>query len=172
MTNEGLFAILRPIVMTVTGVPECILADQNVKAPSGAYATIRPRQAVTERGQANIYDEDIPDDKVLTNARAQVIATCSINFYRGDAMMYAERLKQCNKRPDVSMTLFKAKLGWLGTDPVNNLTALQSANWEQRSNINVRIMYEVDNIAEINNILHFALELQNEKGQVLATFSK
>jgi len=172
MTNEELFAILRNVVMTVTGIPECIMADQNVKAPLGPYATIRPRQSIAERGQANIYDKDIAGDKVHTNAKAQVVATCSINFYRGDAMRYAEMLKQCNKRPDISMALFRAKIGWLGTDAVNNLTSLQSSNWEQRSNINVRIMYEVDNIAEINNILHFALEIQDEKARVLATISK
>ena len=28
MTNQELFAKLRPIVMLATGVPECILADQ------------------------------------------------------------------------------------------------------------------------------------------------
>jgi len=172
MTNNEIFQLLRGIVMTVTDVPECIMADQNVKAPNGEYATIRPLQSVTDRGQANIYDKDMPGDIVNTNAKAQVIATCSINFYRGDAMRRAQLLKECNKRPDVSMMLFKAKVGWLGTEPVNNLTALQSSNWEQRSNINLRIAYEIDNIADVNNILHFSLELQDDKAQVLATFSK
>lgn len=58
MTNEELFAVLRPIVMLATGVPECILADQagpgSMPAPKGPYATITPRQSVSERGQANI----------------------------------------------------------------------------------------------------------------------
>ncbi|MGL4545199.1 MAG: phage neck terminator protein [Plesiomonas sp.] len=169
MTNEELFKILRPIVMTVTGVPECILADQNTKAPNGPYATIRPRQSVTERGQANIYDKNVPGDKVSVDVRSQIVATCSVQFYRGEARMFAERLKQCNKRPDVSALLWKGRVGWGGTDPVNDLTALQSANWEQRAQINIRLWYETSNIAEVNNILHASLEMQDEKGRVLVT---
>lgn len=170
MTNEQLFAILRPIVLSVTGVPECILADgkPGAKAPSGAYASIRPRQSVTERGQANIYTKDIPGDLVEFDVRAQVIASCSINFFRGNALEYAERLKECNKRPDVSIALFKAGVGWGGTDAVNNLTGLQSAEWEQRAQITIRLMYEARNIAEVNNILHATVIAENEKAQELA----
>lgn len=169
MTNEELFQVLRPIVLLVTGVPNCILADQNNKAPNGPYATIRPRQSVTERGQANIYSKNIPADKVSVDVRSQIIATCSVQFYRGEARMYAERLKQCNKRPDVSAMLWKSRVGWGGTDAVNDLTALQSANWEQRAQINIRLWYETSNVAEINNILHASIVVQNERGQTLAT---
>ena len=66
MTNEELFKKLRPIVMLATGVPECILADQagpgSMPAPKGAYATITPRQSVSERGQANIVSRDVPGE--------------------------------------------------------------------------------------------------------------
>ena len=167
MTDEDLFKVLRPIIIKVSGVPQCILADQNQQAPNGPYATIRPRQSINERGQANIYDKDIPGDKVQGNAKAQVICTCSIQFYRGDALMYAERLKQANKRYDVSIDLFKAKIGWNGTGPVNNLTALQSANQEQRSQIDIRLMYEVENISEVNAILSTGLIIENEKAVVI-----
>lgn len=169
MTNEQLFAVLRPIVMSVTGVPQCIMADQNGSSPAGEYATIRPRQTVVERGQANIYDKNIPGDTVESDVRAQVIATASVQFFRGRAQERAELLKQCNKRPDVSVALFQAKIGWLGTDAVNNLTALQSANWEQRAQINIRLMYEVNNIAQVNNILFASLSFENEDGEVIQT---
>lgn len=169
MTNEELFQVMRPIVQLVTGLDSkhVILADQNVEAPKGPYATIRPRQSVTERGQANIYDSDIPGDQVRNDVRAQVIATCSIQFYRGEAQQLAELIKQCNKRYDVSTMLFKAGVGWNGTDSMHNLTALQSSNQEQRAQINVRLMYEVHNIAEVNNILSAQVILENEKGNVL-----
>jgi hypothetical protein len=167
MTNEQLFTILEPIIRVVTGVPVVILADQNHPAPKGVYATVRPRQSIVERGQANITVKDIPDDKVSTDVRAQIIATCSVNFYRGDAVGSAEKLKQCNKRPDVSMNLFKNKLGWLSTDAVNNLTALQSNNWEQRAQVNIKLMYEVSNYVEINDILSTQIIAENEKGSVL-----
>jgi hypothetical protein len=175
MTNEELFKKLRPIVMLATGVPECLLADQagpgSMPAPKGAYATITPRQYVGERGQANIKTRDIPGDMVETEVRAQVMCSASINFYRGEALMYAERLKQANKRPDISIMLFKAKIGWNSTDGVNNLTSLQSANFEQRAQITIRLMYEAISVAEINNILSVEVALQNEKAQVLDTFT-
>lgn len=169
MTNEQLFAILRPIIMTVTGVPECILADQNAKSPTGEYASIRPRQSIDQRGQAHIYPINKIGDQVTVDVRAQVIATASVNFYRGDAMARVERLKECNKRPDVSMDLFRAKVRWLGTSAANNLTALQSVNWEQRSQISIRLGYEVSNINDVNNILSASVIVENENGVTLET---
>lgn len=169
MTNEQLFAILRPIIMTVTGVPECILADQNAKSPTGEYASIRPRQSVTQRGQAHIYPVNKVGDLVTVDVRAQVIATATVNFYRGDAMARVERLQECHKRPDISMNLFRAGVRWLGTSAANNLTALQSVNWEQRSQISIRLGYEVSNINDINNILSASVIVENEDGVVLGT---
>jgi hypothetical protein len=175
MTNEELFAKLRPIVMLATGVPECILADQagpgSMPAPNGAYATITPRQSVSERGQANIVTRDVPGDQVEVDVRAQIMCACSVNFYRGQALMFAERLKQANKRPDVSVMLFKAKIGWNGADAVNNLTSLQSANFEQRAQITIRLMYETSSLPVVNNILSASVALENERAEVLETFA-
>ena len=175
MTNQELFAKLRPIVMLATGVPECLLADQigpgSMPAPKGAYATNTPRQSVSERGQANIISRNVPGELVEVDVRAQIMCSASVNFYRGEALMYAERLKQANKRPDVSMMLFKAKIGWNSTDAINNLTSLQSANFEQRAQITIRLMYETSSLPVVNNILSVEVALQNEKARVLDTFT-
>ena len=175
MTNEELFKKLRPIVMLATGVPECLLADQagpgSMSAPKGAYATITPRQSVSERGQANIVSRNVPGELVEVDVRAQIMCSASVNFYRGEALMYAERLKQANKRPDVSMMLFKAKIGWNSTDAINNLTSLQSANFEQRAQITIRLMYETSSLPVVNNILSVEVALENEKAEVLQTFT-
>jgi len=174
MTNEEIFAKLRPIVLAATGVPECILADQysegQVPSPQGAYATITPRQSVSERGQANVIQRNKVGDLVETEVRAQIMASCSVQFYRGEALQYAERLKQANKLPSISIMLYKAGLGWNGTDAVNNLTALQSANFEQRAQITIRIMYESVLLDEINNILSASVIVENEKADALAEF--
>ena len=167
MTNSEIFQILRPHIMTVTGVPECILADPNAPAPVGEYASVRPRQSVTERGQANIYTSAQPGNLVRTDVRAQIIASCQVNFYRGRALERAEMLKECHKRPDVAWDLFKHKIGWGGTEAVNNLTELQASNFEQRAEITIRLMYETHNIVDINNILSASVSVQNESGQVL-----
>ncbi|MGH9932944.1 MAG: phage neck terminator protein [Pyrinomonadaceae bacterium] len=174
MTNEQLFALLRPIVISATGLAKCELANQgNLQgyvAPSGEYCTIWPRQSVVERGQANVKRRDIPGELIESEVRAQVIATCSVNFYRGRAHEFAEKLKQCNKHPNIQVALYKAKLGWMGTDAVNDLTALQSANWENRAQITIRLAYEVTTLTEFNNILSVAVEVQNEDAEVLAEF--
>ncbi|WP_122425160.1 phage neck terminator protein [Pseudomonas viridiflava] len=175
MTNEELFKKLRPIVMLATGVPECLLADQagpgSMPAPQGAYATITPRQSISERGQANVVSRNVPGEQVEVQVRAQIMCSCSVNFYRGEAVMFAELLKQANKRPDISIMLFKSKIGWNSTDAVNNLTSLQSANFEQRAQITIRLMYETVSLPVINNILSASVAVENEESQVLQTFS-
>lgn len=169
MTDKELFLILRPHIMRVTGVPECILADPNAKSPIGEYASVRPRQGITERGQANIYNSDQPGDLVRTEVKSQIIAQCEINFYRGEALRRAELLKECHKLPSVTWDLFKNGIGWGGTEPVNNLTALQASNFEQRAQIVVRLMYETTNVEDVNNILSVSLGVEDEKARLLQT---
>lgn len=179
MTDQELFAILRPIVMSVTGVPECILADPNKPSPLGVYASIRPRQSVRERGQANIYRANTalvpspigPVNDLQVDVRAQIMCDVSIQFYRGAAMQMAESLKQCNKRPSVSAALFKNKIGWNGTSAVNNLTSLQSNNWEQRSEITMTLMYETSSKETMNAIYSAQVIVQNEKADILEQFT-
>lgn len=168
MTNLELFKILRPIVMTVTGVPECIMADPNAQAPLGDYASIRVRQAIRKRGQANIKVSDLPATReVRYDIRAQIICDVSVEFWRGNAMEYAEKLKECHKRPDVPWQLYRNGIGWVGTDAVNNLTALQSANFEQRAQITVRLYYEAVDIVDVNRIEQVSASVENETGTIL-----
>lgn len=142
MTRDELFDKLRPIVMAATGVPECILADDNGPAPTGEYASIEPVASIGERGQAIIRQTaGGTSGTASTRVESQLIAECSVNFYRGDARTRAVRLKQANKRPAISAALRAAKLGWNRTGPVNNLTALQSNQREQRAQISIFIMY-------------------------------
>ena len=152
MTNEEIFDILRPIVLNVTGVPECILAEPNKPAPLGVYAAIEPQQTISERGQANISRNGKSGALMDVDVRAQIACTAWVNFYRGDTRTLASKLKQCNKRPDISALLFQNNLGWAGTGPINNLTALQSKNYESRAQIAINLWYETTDPVEINTI--------------------
>lgn len=175
MTREQLFDILRPIIISVTGVPECILADPNAPSPSGEYASVEPLLSIRQRGQANIIRTDTalvpspigPVNDSNVDVRAQVIANCSINFYRGDARYRASRLLQANKRPDISVILFQNKIGWNGAEPINDLTALQSNQHEQRAEITIRLMYEIIDPVIINAIYSAQIIVENEKGDEL-----
>ena len=166
MTNNDIFAALRPHILNVTGVSECILADPNGPSPDGPYASVRPRQSIRERGQANIIMTDGANDTIAYEIRAQIVASCEINFFRGEAMQYAEMLKECHKRPDVCWPLWKAGIGWGGTEPVNNLTALQASNFEQRAQIIVKLLYEAVNTVTVNNILHVPFTIGEGMDQV------
>lgn len=166
MTNNEIFAALRPHILNVTGVSECILADPNGPSPDGAYASVRPRQSIRERGQANIIMTDGGNDTIVYEIRAQIVASCEINFFRGEAMRYAEMLKECHKRPDVCWPLWQAGIGWGGTEPVNNLTALQASNFEQRAQIIVKLLYEAVNTVTVNNILHVPFTIGEGMDQV------
>lgn len=166
MTNNDIFAALRPHILNVTGVSECILADPNGPSPDGAYASVRPRQSIRERGQANIIMTDGANDTIVYEIRAQIVASCEINFFRGEAMQYAEMLKECHKRPDVCWPLWEAGIGWGGTEPVNNLTALQASNFEQRAQIIVKLLYEAVNTVIANNILHVPFTIGEGMDQV------
>lgn len=171
MTNEELFDKIRPIILLATGIPEVIFANGKPggKSPNGEYASVVPRQSVRQRGQSNTSRKNAPGNKVQTAVRAQIIANCSVNFYRGNAHTYAEKLMECNKHPAISMMLMRAKLGWGGADSVNDLTSLQSGNWEQRAHINIRVMYVTETLSEINNILSASLIVEDEKARVLTT---
>lgn len=166
MTNNEIFAALRPHILNVTGVSECILADPNGPSPNGPYASVRPRQSIRERGQANIIMTDGANDTIVYEIRAQIVASCEINFFRGEAMRYAEMLKECHKRPDVCWHLWQAGIGWGGTEPVNNLTALQASNFEQRAQIIVKLLYEAVNTVTVNNILHVPFTIGEGMDQV------
>lgn len=174
MTSEEIFDILRPIIISVTGVTECILEvtgiDSPAPSPTSEYAVVRPQQSITERGQANINrkagalasTQDI-------DVRAQIICTAWVNFYRGDATNRASKLKQCNKRSDISSALFRAGLGWLGTSPVNNLTGLQFETVESRAQIAITLAYETSDPIVINSIDNVPITVEYENGDIITT---
>lgn len=166
-----LFQILRPHVITVSGVPECIFANQNAPAPPGDYAALQIRHATEERGQANIKKRNLPDDRVEGDVRAQMMMTCVLEFYRGRAHEYAEQILQIGKRQDVTWPLFKEGIGIRNTSGILDLTALQSSNYEPRARIELYLWLEASSKYIVNNILGASASVQYETGDVLQSIS-
>lgn len=165
MTEDQLFDILRPIILTVTGVPECILTDPNRPGPEGVYAAVKPQVSIVNRGQANVSRKAGTAQATQdVTVKAQLECRAWVNFYRGDARTNAQKLIDCNKRPDISADLFKAKLGWAGTSQVNDLTALQSDKWESRAQIELTLLYETSDPIVINSIERIDYGVQYEDG--------
>ena len=171
MNRIDIFQTIRPIIETVTGVSTVVLADPNAPSPSDEYVSVEPKQSISQRGQANIHrSTSMTPESVDIDVRAQVMVEVSLNFYRGNARDRAERLLQANKRSDVSAILFKAGLGWNRENAINNLTALQSNNFEQRAQLSIFLMYETTDPFVINSIESVAVSVENENADVLETF--
>lgn len=147
MTNNELYLIIKPIVKTITGLTAVILADQNESAPLGEYCAIRPKHSIPQRGQANIIKSStVGTDSVTWDVRPQMACEVLLEFFRGEAVSYAEMIPQANKRPDISLALLQAspqQIGWQRTSNPINLTALQSDNWEQRAQISIYVLYQL-----------------------------
>lgn len=172
MTRSNLFDILYPLIKTVTGLTQVILADEpGAPAPVGPYAAIEPFSGFTERGQAEqrhtLYQRNGYRD-VQTTITRKIIVEVSCNFYRGDARYTAMKLKEMIKRPDVYQALMTANVGWQRTGPVNNLTALQNDVMEQRAQISLFLMFDEVDMMIVNGINSVPIAIQDEKRNVIA----
>lgn len=161
MNDLQIFEVMRDIVLSVTGVPECIMADQVAPAPAGEYAAINPRNGVQQFGRGIVERNQIPGQLVESKVRTQNIQRCTVNFYRGNALERCEKLENANRLSNISVKLFQAGLSWQKTDPMNNLTALQSGRMEQRAAIDVYLMYETVISDTINNVEHATVEVED-----------
>lgn len=168
MTNREVYKAVRAIVMKVTGLSRVYLADQPEMAPSGDYATIRVAQGYQPTavgGTKTTYNK--ADRSVTTEVFCPVRYDVHVNFYRGTAMDYAQSLVNCSRLPSVHETLLRNKLGWGGTDPVQNLTALQSAQQEERAVIVIHLIGEKRLTETVNSIEATSITVEDEKTNVL-----
>ena len=141
MNTLEVYKALRQIVLKLTGVDECLLADQNTPAPSGTYATIRVAQSIRPASQGEVIRSYNKESRTVTERiKSPVIYSATVNFYRGDAQRNASRLVNCSRLSTIHEILLRNGLGWVDTDPVQNLTALQSNEQEQRAVITVRLV--------------------------------
>ena len=178
MTDDEIYDVMHTIIGLVTGFANenIIPADDNGKASNGSYASIKVGSTRGQRGQANIKlsDTDLvtaPIGQVRDvehDIRPQVTAGVSVNFYRANALSNATLLLDANKRPDISQLLFESKIGWFGTDAINNLTALQSKEFEERSQITINIGYELSSKVITNAIYSAQVIVENEDSEQLA----
>lgn len=168
MNRDELFDKLRPIVMMATGIPECILADPNADSPNGVYASLEPEANVTERGQALIKRISPEWGITETVVMSQLINQVEINFYGTNALSYAKKLKNANRRPSVSAAMFDAGLGWNKVSNVSNLTALQANQREQRALVSLYVRYvEFETPERGNSIESVAWDIINKDNDEL-----
>src|SRR5690606_4842441 len=168
MTNMELYMLLRPAVMTASGVPMVIPAADNAPAPTGPYASIHVRTDIRERGMAFKDRRLLPDNETFEHTvRSQQEVTCTVEFYRDGAKEYAANMLQMDKRDDIVWTLHKAGLNIMRTGPVLDLTALQSNQYEERARVDIYLRMQVARKYEINRIMEVTGVVSNEDGDEL-----
>jgi hypothetical protein len=175
MTREELFAVMRGIVLDVTGVTECILDDQNATAPTGEYCVIEPFSNIRHIGRGSVKQTEVDavdeldfndiEEELTTLLEARV----DVNFFRGDARLHAQKLMFSDQRSDVYTTLFSNGVFWMRTDAVNNLTVLNSAQYETRAQISIYVQFEQTQTNTVQQIYNVPFEIENESGNVLTT---
>jgi hypothetical protein len=177
MTREELFDVLRPHIVSVTGVSECILADPNAPAPDGNYCAVEPFSSFVEVGQRGQKQElvdsvdgntDYQDIKITVMSCKEV--TVSINFYRGDARDQAAKVAQMNMLPSVAESMLINGLGWLGVSPARNLTELNQGLFEPRYQIDLYLLMRTEISETVQAIYTAGVEVQNESGDTIASF--
>ncbi len=169
MTNRAVFEAVRAIVVKVTGLSRVYLADQSVKAPAGDYATIRVCQGYQPTALGGVKTKyNKTEQTITTDVFCPVRYDVHVNFYREAAMDYAQLLVNCSRLPSVHETLLRNKLGWGGTDPVQNLTALQSSQQEERAVIVIHLIGEKRLTETVNSIEAASFIVEDEKTNALA----
>lgn len=170
MTREDLFDVLRPLVLG-TGVPEVVLYDEDADSPPGEYASIEPFRTTDSRGQGGLTLSDLSAGNLNATVRRVLEVTSEINFYRGsDPQAFAQALIGINEIPDISATLFKNGVRWVGAGPARDLTGILGGGFrnEKRARIEIRLMLENKVSAEVPAILSDGgLKVDDESGRVL-----
>ncbi len=179
MTDSAIYDVMHSIITIVTGLSngQVIPADDNEYSPSNAYAAIKVGSSRGQRGQANITKSNTglvssPIGQVRDvnhDIKSQLTVDVTINFFRGNALENAVFLFQANKRPDISALLFAANIGWKGSGTVNDLTALQSKEREQRAQITITFLYEQPQSVVTNAIYGVQVIAENEAGNQIQT---
>jgi len=163
ITRESLFTSMRTAIKTATGVPTCILADQNKDAPEGEYAAVEPFQLTSGNAQPTITQGSDDTQTIVGNVHVQ----CVVNFYRCNARERAGHLRYADKRSDVIWALYKDGITWQYVGPINNLSALQSSQVEQRSNVTIFLMFKEITLIGLNTILHAPLSVEYADGTIV-----
>ena len=92
----------------------------------------------------------------------------TINFYRGNAVENASKLVRAPYLSNVAWILAKNKIGWVGNDPIQDLTALQSQSFEKRAVIRVNLIKDATIKASVNDIQEVTIKTLSEDSNTLS----
>lgn len=168
MREDDIYKVVSQIVRTVTQVKTCVRANDTAEAPKGDYCSILVSESIdpTAKGEKR-RKTDKDGLTVTTTVVIPVIYQITCNFYRNGAISKATQMIHCFRLPTINNALYLAGLGWLGSDPVQNLTDLQSGAMEERAAIVIRLVGEVEQSDTVNTIQKVPVRVLDEKDNEL-----
>lgn len=167
MTADEVFTLLRPVIIAVTGIPDCIPGDDNEAAPTGPYAALKPVTTYRPRGRAKEIETILPDGTIQQEVRIQAMADATLIFYRTGAVDFANRMLAATRHRGAQGLLWGERLKIWSVGPINDLTVLQSGNREERAQTTLTIGFPVSTITTIAPIEKVPYRVDNENGDKL-----
>lgn len=174
ISQVELFKEIRPHLMTASRLPASgdgiVLANQNEKAPTGEYGAIQFSMHSQRHGQGIIQRNVNEADKTIsTHYKQWVRVNAPVEFYRGNAMVYANNLHGVNRISEIRWALLRKGIAIAGAGNVLDLTALQSGNYEQRSRIELELWLDINHEYVVNQILAVPYSVQYEGNDIIVS---
>lgn len=164
MTNDEVFKVFSKVVRDATQVHTVVRANTPDEAPKGEYCSILISSQVEPKAKGEKKRTTSKDGQTITTTiRIPIIYRITLNFYRGNAIANATKMIHCSRLPTINARLFKADLGWVGSESVMNLTDLQSGRMEERASIVVNLIGTLVQEETVNTILSVGLTVEDEK---------
>jgi len=133
---------IRALIRTLLGMPENSVRPANQEAPVGPktaqFATVNLVTFFPIAVTNEYANEATPSTNVKETVDTEYRADVSVNFYRGDAIMKAQRLQTLLWSTGATEAMFKLGLGLLNVGTIRNLTALVDTYWEERAQLDIQ----------------------------------
>lgn len=178
---EELYAALREIIAEASGVPieRVILEDEGRSPPSPrglycayeplpvrAYGQPRTDQKDTDGPAEETTLDDWTDLEVTTVTQLELLL--SLNFIEDGSKQAALRMHHANFREPVAAKLAAAGVAWMGASEIRDLTAVKQAGWQDRFQVDVRLIVQTGVTDTVLRAAGFSLEVRDENDHVLA----
>ena len=171
MTSEEVFTVLRDVILSVTGVEECIQANPNGQAPAGGYASVLVSDHVIPQSRGSVYQKvDEAAGIMEYQTKFPAVRQVTVNFWRGKAVDRAAKLTRIHYLPAVADRLFAAGIGIADVSAVQNLTALQSNQMEQRAAVTMSVVTMEEVSETVGIIKHLNGIVVDEKNRKIQHF--
>lgn len=153
-TKADIYALLFNWIKAQTGLT-VIKANQKGPRPARPYASLNFLNPSTPLGDTQQWQ--INGDKTVA-AEAMYKAVASINIFGENAVDTLAQLRNSLDQPDVVELFAAANVTHLDDGPINDLTALQETQYEERGQFDLTIAYVGGKDVDVSTIEHASLD--------------